>query len=61
MVVDRGDVAETIGPWFVDAPAEVEQAIRDLQLSLDIAPRDTLGTESPELSMSALCAYLGIT
>ncbi|MBY0441509.1 MAG: hypothetical protein K2Q25_05135 [Mycobacteriaceae bacterium] len=61
IVVDHGDVAKTIRPWFVDAPGDVEQAIRDLQRSLDIAPRGTLGTESPHLSTSELCAYLGIT
>ena len=61
IVVDHSDVAKTIMPWFVDAPGDVEQAIRDLQRSLDIAPRGTLGTESAHLSTSELCAYLGIT
>lgn len=57
VVVDRSDVAQTIRPWFDDAPGEFHQAIRDLQHSLDSAPRDTLGTEST----SGLCEYLGIT
>lgn len=61
IVVSHRDVAETIRPWFVDAPGDVEQAIRDLQRSLNIAPRGMLGTESPHLSTSELCAYLGIT
>lgn len=57
VVVNRSDVAETIRPWFDDAPGEFHQAIRDLQRSLDSAPRDALGTEST----SGLCEYLGIT
>lgn len=57
IVVNRSDVAATIRPWFVDAPGEFDQAIRDLQRSLDTAPRGTLGTEST----SGLCEYLGIT
>lgn len=57
IVVNRSDVAETIRPWFLDAPDEYHQAIRDLQRSLDVAPRDTLGTDST----SGLCEYLGIT
>jgi hypothetical protein len=57
IVVNRSDVAETISPWFVDAPGEFHQAIRDLQRALDSAPGDSLGTEST----SGLCEYLGIT
>lgn len=61
VVVDRRDVAATIRRWFDDAPAELEQAIRDLQRSLDSAPPGELGTELPHLSTSELCAYIGIT
>ncbi len=57
IVVNRSDVAEAISPWFVDAPGEFHQAIRDLQRSLDVAPRDTLGPEST----SGHCDYLGLT
>jgi hypothetical protein len=61
IVVSHRDVAETIGPWFADATAEIEQAIRDLQHSLNIAQQGALGTETHELSTTGLCAFLGIT
>lgn len=61
IVVSHRDVAETITPWFSDAGAEIEQAIRDLQRSLNSAQRGALGTETHELSTSGLCSFLGIT
>lgn len=61
IVVDRRDVAKTISRWFSDASDDIEQAIDDLQRSLDIAAPETLGTESSQLSTSRLCAFLGVT
>lgn len=61
IVVSHRDVAETIRPWFSDATGEIEQAIRDLQRSLNSAQQGALGTETHELSTSGLCSYLGIT
>ncbi len=29
--VEASDIADTIGPWFPEAPAQVSEAIRDLQ------------------------------
>lgn len=61
IVVSHRDVAETIRPWFDDSTGEIEQAIRDLQRSLNTAQPGALGTETHELSTSGLCAFLGIT
>lgn len=35
VIVDSGAVANTIRPWFPEAPAEVKQAISELQDAID--------------------------
>jgi len=47
------NVADAIRPWFPEAPADVTEAISELQTALD---RDGTGADLADLE-----AYLGIT
>jgi hypothetical protein len=60
VTAERSEVSAAIRPWFSDASPEVHAAIDRLQQSLDRAPADQLGTEDTDLSITRLCAYLGI-